>query len=303
MLCIRSLTLEQVAAFVALADQGNIRRAARVLYLTEQGARTRLTALERRLGVGLYQKGQGRRDRTRLTPEGAALLPQARDLLERAEALGRSFAGAPSTQTVHVAASTYLATYVLIGAIQRFHRRQPTIRIRLSTRSEREIESALLENPRIAMGVAAPYGPASELRYLHQFSMDWSLIAPPGHPLLRRSRVRLEHLVDAPLILFEPGSTGREHILEAFAQRSLSPRIEMEATTTSVIVRMVEAGLGVSIVPLLPDGSVTRGIRVGVRPLGGQIRPIQSGILTRKGERLSPAAEEFLRFVQRGAPG
>lgn len=301
-MCIRGIALEQVAAFVALAEQGNIRRAARVLHLTEQGARTRLTALERGLGASLYRKGQGRRDRTPLTPEGAALVAPARDLLERAEALVRTFHGAPATQTVHVAASAYLATYVLIGAIRQFHRRQPSIRIRLSTRSEREIESALLENPRIAMGVAAPNGPTPELRYLHQFSMDWSLIAPPGHPLLRRSRVRLEHLAEQPLILFEPGSTGREHILEAFAARGVSPRIEMEATTTSLIVRMVEAGLGVSIVPLLPDGSVTRGCRVGVRPLGGQIRPIQSGILTRKGERLAPAAEEFLRFIQQRPP-
>ena len=53
---------------------------------------------------------------------------------------------------------------------------------------------------------------------------------------------------------------------------------------------MVEAGLGVSIVPLLPSGVVTRGHRVGIRPLGHQIRPIQSGILTRKGDTLEYSA-------------
>ena len=76
----------------------------------------------------------------------------------------------------------------------------------------------------------------------------------------------------------------------------------MEATSTQIITRMVEARLGVSIVPLLPDGSVTRGCRVGIRPLGKQIREIQSGILTRKGEPLSPAAERFIEFVRSETP-
>jgi DNA-binding transcriptional LysR family regulator len=114
---------------------------------------------------------------------------------------------------------------------------------------------------------------------------------------LRLKRVRLADLVDEPLILFERGSTGRQHVVDAFHAASLSPRVEMETTNTEIIVRMVEAGLGVSIVPLLPGGAVTRGRRVGIRDLGERIRPINSGILTRRGERLSPATREFIAFV------
>lgn len=77
--------------------------------------------------------------------------------------------------------------------------------------------------------------------------------------------------------------------------------VEMEATTTQIIVQMVEAGLGVALVPLLPSGVVTRGRRVGVRSLGKRIREIQSGILTRRGETPSPAARAFIDFV--GGPG
>jgi len=137
---------------------------------------------------------------------------------------------------------------------------------------------------------------ATELDYRHWFSMDWSLIAPRRHPLVKNDRVRLTDLVDQPLILYERGSTGRGHVLDAFRRGGLAPRVEMEATNTDLIVRMVEAGLGVSIVPLHPSGAVTRGRRVGSRPLGEHIRPIDSGILTRKGERLSAAARQFIDF-------
>jgi hypothetical protein len=52
------------------------------------------------------------------------------------------------------------------------------------------------------------------------------------------------------------------------------------------------------VVPLPPGGgSVTRGRRIGRRGLEGLIRPIHSGILVRRGEQLSPAAEAFKRFL------
>jgi DNA-binding transcriptional LysR family regulator len=105
-------------------------------------------------------------------------------------------------------------------------------------------------------------------------------------------------LIDQPLILFERGSTGRQHVVDAFHDVGLSPRVDMEMTNTEIIVRMVEAGLGVSIVPLLPSGAVTRGRKVGIRDLGRQIRPIESGILTRHGERLSEACRKFIEFTR-----
>jgi DNA-binding transcriptional LysR family regulator len=87
-------------------------------------------------------------------------------------------------------------------------------------------------------------------------------------------------------------------VVDAFARLGLSPRVEMEVTTTNLIVRMVEAGLGVGIVPLMPSGAVTRGHRLAIRGLDGQIRPIDSGVLTRKGESLAEAPRTFVEFIK-----
>jgi DNA-binding transcriptional LysR family regulator len=76
----------------------------------------------------------------------------------------------------------------------------------------------------------------------------------------------------------------------------------METTNTEIIVRMVEAGLGVSIVPLLASGVVTRSRRVIVRNLTAHIRPIQSGVLLRRGESLSAAAEAFVALLKPKRP-
>jgi DNA-binding transcriptional LysR family regulator len=296
-----SLSTDQVAAFVEVARQGSIRAAARGLHITEQGVRNRLLVLESRLGVELYRKSRGLRRVAPITEQGRQFLPHALAFLERARQLTELFGGPVEPHEIHVAATQYLIVYVLIDAVRRFHEAFPHIHVRLSNRTEQEIETALLEDPELALGVAAPYESAPDLDYLHLFSLNWSLITPPRHPLLRRADLALSDLTDLPLILFERGSTGRQHVIDAFHGQGLSPRVDMETTNTEIIVRMVEAGLGVSIVPLMPNGAVTRGHRIGVRDLGEQIRPIHSGILTRRGEHLSSAARAFIDFLRPGS--
>lgn len=293
-----SLTTDQVSAFVLLAGRGSIRAAAEELHITEQGVRNRLIALEQQLGVSLYRKQRGVRKTTPLTPDGRRFLPHAVAFLEQAGRLTELFLDASPQREVRIAASQYLIAYVLIDVVKRFHAAHPDIRVRLSASTEDEIERELLDDPEINLGVVAPYESFVELEYRHLFSMNWSVITPRRHGLLKPGRVRLADVAKHPLITYERGSTGREHVLGAFARQSLTPQIEVETTNTDLIVRMVEANLGVSIVPLLPSGAVTRGRRVGVRDLGRQIRPIDSGILLRRGEQLSEASRHFVEFLQ-----
>ncbi len=292
-----SLSTDLVAAFVELARRGSLRAAAEALFISEQGLRSRLLVLEERLGVELYRKSRGPRRRTPLTPQGQQFLPHAEAFLERASHLGKLFQEDEGPQEVHVVASQYLIAYVLIDLVREFHRAFPTIRVRLSARTEHEIEETLLKEPEISFGVAAPYEPSPEIAYRHLFSMPWSLITPPRHPLAGKRTVRLADIVQFPLILYERGSTGRQHVAEAFQRLGLAPQIEMEATNTDLIVRMVEAGLGIAVVPLHPSGAVTRGRRVAIQGLGRQVRSIDSGILLRRREQLTDAAAKLLGLL------
>jgi DNA-binding transcriptional LysR family regulator len=300
---LRSLSTDQMAALVELARQGTLRAAAEVLHLSEQGVRNRLIALESRLGVQLYHKRRGIRRSSPLTQEGSRFLPHAIVFLQRAGELGELFRELAEPREVRVVASQYLIAYALVDVVRRFHTAEPTSRIRLSARTEEALDQAVRDDPQITLGVAAPYEVSTELEYRHWFSLDWSLITPQRHPLAEKRRLQLADIANEPLIVYERGSTGRSHVLDAFNKLRLTPRVEMEVTNTDLIVRMVEAGLGVSIVPLHPSGAVTRGRRVGIRPLRKFIRPIDSGILTRKGERLSNAAQKFIEFCKLGSAG
>jgi len=292
------LSTDQVAAFVEVSRHGQIRAAAAMLAITEQGLRNRLLALEAQLGVELYRKVRGPRRSTVLTDAGRRFLPHALAFLERARELYGAFDVESGQQEIRVAASQYLIRYVLIDVLKQFAKEEPAIHVRVSTMTEREVENVLLSDSEVALGLAAPYEPSTDLEYLELFAMPWSLIVPPGHRLRTKRRVTLYDLHDQLLILYERGSTGRQHVLDAFHEHDLSPRVALEATSTETIVSMVEAGLGISIVPLLPSGAVTRGRRVEVRPLIGSIRPIHSGVLWRRREKLSRAASRLLETLK-----
>jgi DNA-binding transcriptional LysR family regulator len=291
------LSTDQVAAFVEVARHGQIRAAAGVLGITEQGLRNRLLALEAQLGVELYRKVRGPRRSTVMTEAGGRFLPHALAFLERAGELCRAFEIDTGQQEIRIAASQYLIRYVLIDVLGRFRRAEPSIHVRVSAMTEREVEDVLRLDSEVALGLAAPYEPSTDLEYAELFSMPWSVIAPRAHRLPKR-RITLRDLASQPLILYERGSTGRQHVLDAFHEQGISPRVAIETTSTETIVSMVEAGLGVSIVPLLPSGAVTRGRRVDVSAINAPIRPIHSGILWRRRERLSPAATRLVAFTR-----
>ena len=225
------ISTDQVRAFVEVSRHGQIRAAATVLAITEQGLRNRLLALEAQLGVELYRKIRGPRRLTVLTDAGQRFLPHALALLERAREMYQAFSVDIGRQEVRVVASQYLIRYLLIDVLKDFAKSEPNIHVRASTMNERDVEDAVMSNPEVAFGLAAPYEQSPDLEYQELFAMTWNLIVPRSHRIAGRRRVKLEQLVREPLILYERGSTGRQHVLDAFydadclrSSRSRRPR-------------------------------------------------------------------------------
>jgi DNA-binding transcriptional LysR family regulator len=293
------LSTDQVAAFVELSRVGQIRAAAEALSITEQGVRNRLIALEAQLGVELYRKCRGPRRAAVLTPQGRRFLPHALAFLERAHELCRVCDLDSGGHEIRVVASQYLTRYVLIDVLKGFRAVEPSVHVRVSTMKEDDVAVALRDDPEVAFGLAAPYEAAPELVYHELFAMNWSLITPIRGPIaVSVARVALADLQDHPLIVYERGSTGRQHVLDAFAERGLAPRVALETTSTETVVSMVEAGLGLAIVPLLSNGAVTRGRRVRVVGITDALRPIHSGLLIRRGEKPAAKVARLIEFTR-----
>lgn len=280
------ITIEQVVSFTTLAELGSFRAASERLCVSEQGLRGRVLALEDRLGTSLYEKERGRRGEVRLTAAGRTFLDRANRFMEEAQALTNEFDPVEAGHPVRIAVSHCTACLLTADVLRGVHAGCGDRPLQVVMRTEARVVSSVREDTSFSAGISTLDEPADGLVHRHWTSMDWRLVAPLGHPLLQQPSASLRDLVDEALIVFETNSAPRTHVMEAFHLRGLVPRIAMEVTSTPAAIRMVDAGLGLAIVPAPAWGVVENGARTGQTTLSDSIRAIEIAILTR------PATED-----------
>jgi DNA-binding transcriptional LysR family regulator len=188
----------------ALAAEGSFARAARVLHLTQPALSRSIQELERRTGLKLFDRLQGRVQPTDL---GHGFLADARDLLAHAEALDRQVAtmrGTGSGRLV-LGSGTYPTSGFMASAIASFLQTSPAIRIRV-VNDNYSVLLASLRRRELDFVVSAP--PLDEecgdLDVRELTPLQGRFFVRPGHPMLARGPVSLADVADAPLI-----SSGR----------------------------------------------------------------------------------------------
>ncbi len=118
------------------------------------------------------------------------------------------------------------------------------------------------------------------------------------HPAAGKSGITLQELSRSPLLRL--GASGfRKQLSAAMEREGLAPESPYEFTHVSTMVAMVEAGLGVGILPSIsvPAGKSLKAVRI-VRPV--MTRTI--AVITIRGHRLSPAAARFVELCGALAP-
>jgi DNA-binding transcriptional LysR family regulator len=262
--------------------------------------------LERELGERLFVR-DGRA--TEPTPAGRALLDHARRILDEMEGARASLKalGALEQGNLVVGSSDTLAYYVLPPVLGAFRARHPGIELRLDNRpspataarvAEREADVGVVSlplPPELQVGGRRVAGRVQVERLAPQRDV---LICPPGHPLAGRRRVALPALAPYPLVLLDP-TTGSRAFLEAELLRAgARPRVVMEMSSVEVLKRLVELGLGISLVPELSvEREVAAGVLAAVQVEGvSGARSI--GLVTPSPGPASPAARAFAEIAR-----
>lgn len=289
------MDLSKVAQVVALIEAGRWSLASRGRGEQESALRRELAAMESALGVRLVAEREG--DAIHSSAAGQEFLRRAKRLLHEAEALQAPYGISGAGREMRLLCSHYLATYLLVPSLGAFRERHPGVRIRLSLRNEAQILAALQQDPQVAAGFCAPLEYPEGLSYRHWFAMGWSLVLPLQHPWAGRATVSLRELKGEALIVFEAGSSGRQHLLDALHRLGVQVDVVAQATTTSMVLQMVEAGWGLAVLPLLPSGRVTRDRALAVAAIEERIDPIDSGIFVRREAEQDPLLLELIETV------
>ncbi len=259
--------LRQLRAFVAIAEEGHITRAAERLGMQQPPLTRLLQGLEHELGVELVQRlPRG----VRPTAAGLALLQEARVLLARSDALAdivrRAARGETGRLAVGFTSSAALHPFVP-GVLRMFRETLPGVSVVLEEAGTGELMDALLQQRLDAAFVRSPLRGAQGLQAAPILEEPMLLALPAGHGLARGPGrpLPLPRLAPEAFVLYRRrvGQGLYDAILRACLEAGFSPRVVQEAPRMTATLSLVAAGLGLSIVPasmqrLRSDGIVYR---------------------------------------------
>lgn len=291
------MELRLLRTFKAVADAGSFTHAASRVHLTQAAVSVHIRQLEEELGTPLFLRVN---KKLYLTEAGRALLVHAEIILHAHDEAKTELTnlGGPSHGRLHLGvASTAITVHPLPEVLSEIKRKHALVDLSVvGGTSERIIEQILAGN--LDAGLVSL--PVEQSDVLTETLRSDNLVAviSPKHKLARARVITAEELTAEPLILGEHGGNTRRLIDLFFEKSGLEPKIIMELQRTEAIIKMVELGFGVTI---LPQGAVRKNVaRTTLRALAVRELNIkwEFGVAYLKSDYIAPTLETFLKLCR-----
>jgi DNA-binding transcriptional LysR family regulator len=243
------IELRHLRYFVAVAEELHFGRAAKRLHLAQPPLSQQIRRLEEMLGHALFTRTSRA---VKLTSAGEVFLERARntlrkvhDDLEVARSVGRGEVGFLTVGFIGSGMLTFLPA--MLG---RYRREFPRVNLQLREFYTAGVVRALLEGT-IDAGFLRDGGPSEGLEVETLFSEPFIAALPRKHRLAQRKTLSAAELRYDPFVFFSPtvGSRAYTKTVSLCEQHGFRPQVVQEAPQWLTILRLVGAGLGVTIAP------------------------------------------------------
>lgn len=246
------MELRQLESFLAVAQEGNVTRAAKKLYTTQPALSRQIQRLEEELGAPLFDRSKRG---MRLTTVGETFL----QYVERG--FGQFDAGrqavrdllGPDHGHVRMAFMPAVGADLLPEALAAYRARYPDVQFTLRQSTTLEMLHWLQAGEvELCIATALPYShEMPELTSAPLLVEELYAALPPDHRCASQEAIDLQDLAPDPFVLVRSGS-GLRRVIEAACQRvGFWPRIAVEGEDLATVRGLVAAGLGVSLLPAL----------------------------------------------------
>src|SRR5215203_5950000 len=269
------MELRQVQTFRAVAEELSFSRAAAKLGYVQSSVSTQVGALERELGVPLFDR-LGRR--IKLTDAGEVMLAHSRRLLALAQetkgaVVDAGMGSGEVTVSLTVSAPETLITYRLPKLLAIFHERHPRVRLsvgpsaigRLVGVARRAVEEGSVDVAFVLDEPLVSARRAADLAVETLVAEDVTVVAPASHALADSPVVLPEDLYAETVLLPEAPESGcayRGQFERQLGSARVVPSETMEFQSIEAIKQCVAAGMGVSVLP-----TVTVSVELGTGEL------------------------------------
>lgn len=291
--------LPDLRLFIHIAESPSLTQGARRAFLSPAAASARIKALEGQLGARLlYRDSRG----VELTPAGQRLLQHARLIMRQVDYLKSEFTeyGADAAGHIRIFANTTAVTEFLPEVLAGFLAARPGVTVDLQERLSRDIVRGVLDGG-ADLGIIAGPVAASGLQVLH-FSTDRLVLAVPrGHALAAQAQVQLRQTLGYQHIGLHEGSTLLSFLREQVEKLGESLSLRIQVSSFEASCRMIEAGVGIGIIPESAARRHSRTMELAIVELAEPWAVRERSILVRDLEAL-PGSVRALIATLRGEP-
>ncbi len=296
------LKTRQLLLLVALAEEGNIHRAAQVLNMTQPAASKLLKDLEDALEVSLFDRlPRGMRP----TWYGETMVRHARVALNSLNQAHDEMEAAKAGQfgQVNLGAITAPGLALLPPTVALVKREHPNLQISLQVETS-DVLIERLQQGKLDILVARLFAQhdKTELRYEMLSDEPVSAVARPGHPLLNAVALGLRDIVDTGWIVPLSGSVLRHRFDLMFQEEGLqSPTNLVETASLMFTTKMLQQSDMLSVVATDVARYYADHGLLALLPIALPCHMDAFGIITRRDRLLSPAAKVALRALKTSA--
>lgn len=288
------ITLRQLEILAAVAEHGSFSAASKAIHLTQPAVSMQIKQLEGAMEVPIFEH-MGKK--IHLTEPGHAILQFAElvehELTNLKQAIANMQGLKGGSLTISVASTVNAFAARMLA---HFSQRHPDVRINLNVVNRSKLLEHLADN-RIDLALMGQPPRGRNLKATAFLDNPLVVIAACGHPLARLRKVRMQQLLDEPLIGRERGSGTREAIEKHFNDQGLDFGAAMEMNKNEAIKHAVEAGLGLGIVSLHTIKAELAAGQLQVLKVEGFPLVRQWYLVQRANKRLAPAAFAFAQMV------
>jgi LysR family hydrogen peroxide-inducible transcriptional activator len=298
------VTLAQMRYAVAVEDAQGFRLAAARCHVSQAGLSMQLRKLEELLGVVLFDRS---RKPLLVTPEGAPALAQMRAVLRETERLGQVVAeGDEAAGPFRLGVIPTLSPTVLPLFLGGFAAAHPRVELTVEELRTEEIIARLRADSLDAGLLATPLDvPGLREEALGREPMLAYL--PPGDPLLRKATVSQAALRERDLWIMPEGHCFRSQVLSYCGGTPRPPHrlpIHFESGSFQTLVRLVDEGLGATVLPELVVQSLPPARRrAQVRPLVQPVPVREIGLVTARSHLRRRVSDALAAAIRDGLAG
>jgi DNA-binding transcriptional LysR family regulator len=243
------MDLRHLRYFLAVAEELHFGRAAQRLHMAQPPLSQQIRHLEEEIGYPLFVRSSRS---VKLTPAGRSLVERARRTLHKVdedlEAVRSVARGEVGEINVGFVGSAMLSKLpAILGEYRRLYSR---VQLRLNESHTSQLLDAVRDGS-VDVALARDAGRVEDVHVERVMMEPFMAVVPRSHPLARLKSIPIARLKDEPFVFFprSAGSFAWENTMKLCEQAGFRPNIVQEAPQWLTVVRLVGAGLGVTIFP------------------------------------------------------